>query len=246
MASSNCDVCRENPNLTYVNIENVTNLIRNLKIEAVGHNDLYFCTETDSAAVVTETSLVTCLAPKSACNYATSEITDLNIDGLWSVELEDGTLIKDKTLEELSEILLEHQILLQIPPELYLKCDEFSNLSSTFTLPDDFDYGNDRKWAFYLNGVHIGTTNVELPNGNKYRYVETLIDAETNIYSDYDDSFTMTNTTEDIISVAFVPTNVIDLEEVTMNEPNDSFSYDPLTGIVRFCLAPSVELEVSE
>lgn len=247
MSNSNCDVCKENLNLTYINIENVTDLIKNIKIEAVGHNDLYFCTETDPSAIVTESSVTTCLSAKISCNYSSSEVTDLNMDGLWSVQLEDGTLIEDKTLEELSEILLEYDIVFQTPPSIDLDCNEYLELSSSFSLDYNFDYENDRQWAFYLNGNYVGTTGMQLPNGNRYDYMEDLIYGESNIEADYVGYFTMTNNTTDVISVAFVPTNTKGvLGYPTMQEYNESFSYDSTSGIIKFCLSPYFEPEIGE
>lgn len=248
MSELDCNVCKNNSDLEYVSIDNTSDKNVNITIESIGHNDIYFCTDKDSTAVTTEKAVTTCLSPRDPCANPSLLVSDIQIEGRWSVELEDGTIIEDKTIEELAEILLDYDLEIILPPDLSIDCNSYYDLPSEFSLEGDFNYDYDRQWTVYINEELIGTTRESnTPSGDSYENMESLIPGETIYFADYPGYFQMENSSEEKISVVFVPNTTQGLDpELYLRISNPSLSYNPSTGVIKFCLSPYVEEDVGE
>ena len=62
MAEINCDICLTDETLTFVNIANTTTTSKKFKIEAIGHDRIYACLDSDPSATFVNNVYSTCLA----------------------------------------------------------------------------------------------------------------------------------------------------------------------------------------
>ena len=67
MAEINCDICLTDETLTFVNIANTTTTSKKFKIEAIGHNRIYACLDSDPSATFVNNVYSTCLAERESC-----------------------------------------------------------------------------------------------------------------------------------------------------------------------------------
>lgn len=239
MTETNCNVCLTDKTLTFVSVANTTLTPKNFKIEAVDHDRLYACLDKDPSATLEGTLFSTCLAERDPCKNPTVSVNDIRMTGNWTVELEDGTLIENKTLEELSELLLEHEILLKIPPSIGLTCSDFTDIPNYWEISGDLNYsdGEDdrvREWELYVNGEYFGITE-----GNSTGWMEELAELHPLLTGTYDDGIIITNESSQDLSVAFVAVGKTPLSELgyTLVNSNPSYSHDIESGVIKFCLS---------
>lgn len=237
MTETNCNVCLTDKTLTFVSVANTTLTPKKFKIEAVDHDRLYACLDKDPSATLEGTIFSTCLTERDPCKSPTISAKDVQLSGNWTVELEDGTLIENKTLEELSEILLTHEILLKLPVSVGLNCTEFKDIPNSFETYGDLDYGNPstgiRQWELYINNEYYGVT------GGEFRYMEDLVNTHPDLLGSYGDGLIIVNESVNPISLAFVATvgNIENDENFYPKSYNESLQYDLEAGIMKFCLS---------
>lgn len=240
MSETNCDVCKTSELLTFVSINNTTTSTKKFKIEAVGHTDLYACLDSDPSAIFNNNVFETCLTERDPCQNPAESPVPVLLSGYWDVELEDGTLIENKTLEELSELLLEHEILFKIAPSIGLTCSDFTDIPNYWEIDGDLNYYDDeddrvREWELYVNGEYFGITG-----GNNTRWMEELADLHPLLTGDYpDDGIIITNESSQDLSIAFVAVGKTPLSELgyTLVNSNPSYSHDIESGMIKFCLS---------
>lgn len=75
MAETNCDICLTDETLTFVNIANTTTTSKKFKIEAIGHNRIYACLDSDPSATFVNNVYSTCLA----ANPCVAEVKTLTL-----------------------------------------------------------------------------------------------------------------------------------------------------------------------
>ena len=63
MPETNCDICLTDETLTFVNIANTTTTSKKFKIEAIGHDRIYACLDSDPSATFVDNVYSTCLSP---------------------------------------------------------------------------------------------------------------------------------------------------------------------------------------
>ena len=63
MAETNCDVCLTDQTLTFVNIDNMTMTSKKFKIQAIDHDKIYACLDSDPSATFINNVYSTCLSP---------------------------------------------------------------------------------------------------------------------------------------------------------------------------------------
>lgn len=237
MTETNCNVCLTDKTLTFVSVANTTLTPKKFKIEAVDHDKLYACLDKDPSATLEGTVFSTCLTERDPCKSPTVSAKDVQLAGNWTVELEDGTLIENKTLEELSDILLTHDILLKLPASVGINCTEFEDIPNSFETNGDLDYGNPdtgkRQWELYVNNEYYGVT------GDEFEYMEELVDTHPDLSGSYGDGLVIINESVNPISLAFVATvgNIENDENFSPKFYNESLQYDLEAGIMKFCLS---------
>lgn len=239
MSETNCDVCKTSELLTFVSINNTTTSTKKFKIEAVGHTDLYACLDSDPSAIFNNNVFETCLTERDPCQNPAESPVPVLLSGYWDVELEDGTLIENKTLEELSELLLEHEILFKIAPSIGLTCSDFTDIPNYWEIDGDLNYEDDeddrvREWELYVNGEYFGTTG-----GDNTRWMEDLADSHPLLTGNYDSGIIITNESSQDLSIAFVAVGKTPLSELgyTLVNSNPSYSHDIELGVIKFCLS---------
>ena len=232
MTETNCNVCLTDKTLTFVSVANTTLTPKKFKIEAVDHDKLYACLDKDPSATLEGTIFSTCLTERDPCKNPTVSANDVRLAGNWTVELEDGTLIENKTLEELSELLLDYEILLKLPTSLGLNCDQFEDLPNSFETEGNLDYQDDRQWELYVNNELYGIT------GGQFEYMEDLVNSHPDLTGNYGSGLIIINDSSNRISLAFVATkgNIENDESFYPKFSNESLQYDLETGIMQFCL----------
>ncbi len=67
MTETNCNVCLTDETLTFVNIANTTTTVKKFKIEAIGHDRIYACLDSDPSATFVNNVYSTCLAERESC-----------------------------------------------------------------------------------------------------------------------------------------------------------------------------------
>lgn len=67
MAETNCDICLTDETLTFINIANTTTTSKKFKIEAIGHDRIYACLDSDPSATFVNNVYSTCLAERAPC-----------------------------------------------------------------------------------------------------------------------------------------------------------------------------------
>ena len=233
MTETNCNVCLTDKTLTFVSVANTTLTPKKFKIEAVDHDKLYACLDKDPSATLEGTVFSTCLTERDPCKSPTVSVNDIRMAGNWTVELEDGTLIENKTLEELSELLLDYEILLKLPTSLGLNCDQFEDLPNSFEMEGDLDYQDDRQWELYVNNELYGIT------GGQFVYMEDLADSHPLLTGSYKSGIIITNESSQDLSIAFVAVGKTPLSELgyTLVNSNPSYSHDIESGVIKFCLS---------
>ena len=233
MTETNCNVCLTDKTLTFVSVANTTLTSKKFKIEAVDHDRFYACLDKDPSATLEGTIFSTCLTERDPCKNPTVSANDVRLAGNWTVELEDGTLIENKTLEELSELLLDYEILLKLPTSLGLNCDQFEDLPNSFETEGNLDYQDDRQWELYVNNELYGIT------GGQFEYMEDLVNSHPDLTGNYGSGLIIINDSSNRISLAFVATkgNIENDESFYPKFYNESLQYDLETGIMKFCLS---------
>ena len=234
MTETNCNVCLTDKTLTFVSVANTTLSPKKFKIEAVDHDKLYACLDKDPSATLEGTVFSTCLIERDPRKSPTVSANNVQLAGNWTVELEDGTLLENKTLEELSELLLDYEILLKLPTSLGLNCDQFEDLPNSFETEGNLDYQDDRQWELYVNNELYGIT------GGQFEYMEDLADSHPLLTGDYpDDGIIITNESSQDLSIAFVAVGKTPLSEIgyTLVNSNPSYSHDIESGVIKFCLS---------
>lgn len=233
MTETNCNVCLTDKTLTFVSVVNTTLTPKKFKIEAVDHDRLYACLDKDPSATLEGTVFSTCLTERDPCKSPTVSANNVQLAGNWTVELEDGTLLENKTLEELSELLLDYEILLKLPTSLGLNCDQFEDLPNSFETEGDLDYQDDRQWELYVNNELYGIT------GGQFVYMEDLVNSHPDLTGNYSSGLIIINESVNPISLAFVATvgNIENDENFYPKFPNESLQYDLEAGIMKFCLS---------
>lgn len=63
MPETNCDICLTDETLTFVSVANTTLTPKKFKIEAIGHDRIYACLDSDPSATFVNNVYLTCLAP---------------------------------------------------------------------------------------------------------------------------------------------------------------------------------------
>lgn len=241
MSETNCDVCKTSELLTFVSINNTTTSTKKFKIEAVGHTDLYACLDSDPSAIFNNNVFETCLTERDPCQNPAESPVPVLLSGYWDVELEDGTLIENKTLEELSELLLEHEILLKIPPSISLTCSDFTDIPNYWKISGDFNYHDDednrvREWELYVNGEYFGVTGQD----DDTSWIEELAELHPLLTGNYDSGgIIITNESSQDLSIAFVAVSKTPLSKLgyTLVNSNPSYSHDIESGVIKFCLS---------
>ena len=233
MTETNCNVCLTDKTLTFVSVANTTLSPKKFKIEAVDHDKLYACLDKDPSATLEGTIFSTCLTERDPCKNPTVSANDVRLAGNWTVELEDGTLIENKTLEELSELLLDYEILLKLPTSLGFNCDQFEDLPNSFETEGNLDYQDDRQWELYVNNELYGIT------GGQFEYMEDLVNSHPDLTGNYGSGLIIVNESVNPISLAFVATvgNIENDENFYPKSYNESLQYDLEAGIMKFCLS---------
>ena len=239
MTETNCNVCLTDKTLTFVSVANTTLTPKKFKIEAVDHDKLYACLDKDPSATLEGTVFSTCLTERDPCKSSTVSVNDIRMAGNWTVELEDCTLIENKSLEELSELLLEHEILLKIPPNIGLTCSDFTDIPNYWEISGNLNYEDDeddrvREWELYVNGEYFGVTE-----NSGTSWMEDLADSHPLLTGDYNNGIIITNTSSQDLSIAFVAVGKTPLSELgyTLVNSNPSYSHDIESGIIKFCLS---------
>ena len=231
MTETNCDVCLTDPSLSYVSISNTKLNPVNLKIETIDHNSLYACLETDPSAKLEGSTFSTCLTERDPCSNPALVVKQLNMAGKWNVELEDGTLIENKTIEELADILLEYDLLVEIPLKIEFDCLQYEVLPSTFKSTNDLNYEENSRWDLYIDGELYGST------GNGITYMEDLIDTHPYLKGTWNDGILVENMRSTPISIAFVsPKNFTDDFVFNLEMDYESYEFNRESGIIQFCL----------
>lgn len=240
MTETNCNVCLTDKTLTFVSVANTTLTSKKFKIEAVDHDRLYACLDKDPSATLEGTVFSTCLTERDPCKSPTVSVNDIRMAGNWTVELEDGTLIENKSLEELSELLLEHEILLKIPPSISLTCSDFTDIPNYWEISGDLNYYDDeddrvREWELYVNGEYFGVTGQD----DDTSWMEQLSDLHPLLTGNYDSGIIITNESSQDLSIAFVAVGKTPLSELgyTLVNSNPSYSHDIESGVIKFCLS---------
>ncbi len=84
MAETNCDICLTDETLTFINIANTTTTSKKFKIEAIGHDRIYACLDSDPSATFVNNVYSTCLAPyPSECFGATNYVILKNFESFY-------------------------------------------------------------------------------------------------------------------------------------------------------------------
>ena len=83
MSETNCDICLTDETLTFVNIVNITTTSKSkkFKIEAIGHNRIYACLDSDPSATFVNNVYSTCLV--SGCFGATNYVILKNFESFY-------------------------------------------------------------------------------------------------------------------------------------------------------------------
>ena len=83
MSETNCDICLTDETLTFVNIVNITTTSKSkkFKIEAIGHDRIYACLDSDPSATFVNNVYSTCLT--SGCFGATNYVILKNFESFY-------------------------------------------------------------------------------------------------------------------------------------------------------------------
>ena len=227
MTETNCNVCLTDKTLTFVSVANTTLTPKKFKIEAIGHDRIYACLDSDPSATFVNNVYSTCLTERDPCQNPRMEVKDLKLSGNWTVELEDGTLIENKTLEELSTILLTHEILLEIPPSIV--CDGITGLPLSFQISGDLDYEDSRTWKIYVDGEYLGTTGQQ--------FVEEIIEQHPKLTASFGEGLMIENESTDTVGIILVASSITNLAKPVLTIDNPSYSFNAETGTIKFCLS---------
>lgn len=243
MSLLDCNVCENNGDLSYVGVVNTNSEIVSFSIEGIGDSPVGICLDSDPSAVELSTGFSTCFIGRDPCQNPAENPVPVLLSGYWDVELEDGTLIENKTLEELSELLLDHEILLKIPPNVGLTCSDFTDIPNYWEIDGDLNYYDEeddrvREWELYVNGEYFGITG-----GDDTSWMEELAESHPLLTGDYpDDGIIITNESSQDLSIAFVAVGKTPLSEIgyTLVNSNPSYSHDIESGMIKFCLSGRV------
>ena len=108
MAEINCDICLTDETLTFVNIANTTTTSKKFKIEAIGHDRIYACLDSDPSATFVNNVYSTCLT--SGCFGATSYSGCIRIDdeGLYDLIIDDEIVLTNVSTFDIVQYLQQN------------------------------------------------------------------------------------------------------------------------------------------
>ncbi len=185
MPETNCDICLTDETLTFVNIANTTTTSKKFKIEAIGHNRIYACLDSDPSATFVNNVYSTCLAEREPCVAEVKTLTlkkptvDLTqhslvikylIESSGFTETLTDTLVYSNDYRDPTSTSYNVDYAETVCDNIRLKFEQYSNITFENRQPENvispvnncIDNRGDVQFELKLNGLNTSINPIDL------------------------------------------------------------------------------------